>query len=68
MNNFGVFGIMPLTGPVHNFYPSGSSKSEKNAESKNNEMPITPAVFKEKIITFGLLIASLPLVFMIVQV
>lgn len=67
MNNFGVFGIMPLTGPVHNFYPAGTGKSGKMAGDKGNEMPVTPAVLKEKVITAGLIIASLPVVFMVVQ-
>lgn len=66
MNNFGVFGIMPLTGVNHNLPPMGPDKSGKR--SKKNEAPFTPAIFKEKVLTSGLLIASLPIIFMISQV
>ncbi len=65
MDTFGVFGIIPLSGPVHNFPQSGSSG--RRPLTRKNDAPVTPAVFKEKIITSGLMIASLPVIYMIVN-
>ncbi|SPY66632.1 Uncharacterised protein [Providencia rustigianii] len=62
MDAFGVFGIIPING--HTYVPRRAQGRRKVTE---NVPPLTPSVFKEKIVTSFLLIASLPMVFMISQ-
>jgi len=62
MHDFGVFGLVPIN-PDISYHQGGSYKSK--VAGKECVTPITPKVMKEKLITLFLLVASIPLAFMI---
>ncbi|PHM72217.1 hypothetical protein [Xenorhabdus sp. KJ12.1] len=67
MDSFGVFGIIPIAGQVNGCNPDVGNGKASNKAKDRYFMPDTPSVFKEKLITSGLFIASLPVLYMIVQ-
>ncbi|HBR1235582.1 TPA: hypothetical protein L9K97_005103 [Klebsiella pneumoniae] len=59
---FGFFGISPLYTPArYRNYDCGTEDTHQEIR-----LPVTPAILKEKIITSALLIAGMPVVYMIV--
>ncbi|HCL5580954.1 TPA: hypothetical protein N2N40_002381 [Citrobacter freundii] len=65
MYGLGFYGLVPPLTAKPVFHYSNVDGPYTGKKQKTESMPMTPRVFKEKMITAGLALASIPVIFMI---
>lgn len=67
MYGLGFYGLAPviIARPANDYTQSPVAASPN--KTKKLEMPVTPRVLKEKFVTAGLALCSLPVIYMLVQ-